>query len=226
MFDTQKIAAVYDQIGLYFSATRPRLSKEVISLLPKLPDHARILDLGCGNGVLLPAFDRRSLGEDGSINYTGLDISRAMIDEARSRLAGPNTKFILANVLDPQTWPGLGKYDFIAALAVFHHLPTPDDHIKLLRNIKQHLKPFDSAQGVPPASVLVSVWRLDQPKFDKFRTATKYISIPFHPARSAYGTAVAGGGGPSRNFYTFTDEELTELAKQAGFSNIETITHK
>ena len=200
MFTSQKIAAVYDQIGLYFSATRPRLSASAVSLLPKLPVHARILDLGCGNGVLLTAFDRRSLGEDGSINYTGLDISRAMIDEARSRLAGPNTKFILANVLDPQTWPGLGKYDFIAALAVFHHLPTPDDHIKLLRNIKQHLN--------PAASALISVWNLNQAKFDRYRHG-KYLSIPFH-------------GGPSRNFYAASDEELTELAKQAGFSNIKT----
>ena len=205
MFDTRKIANTYDQIGLYFSATRPKLSASAVSLLPTLPPKAQVLDLGCGNGVLLTALPKNT-------DYTGLDISQTLIDEAR-RLH-PKHKFIFANVLDPQTWPGLGKYDFIAALAVFHHLPTPDDHTKLLRNIKQHLK--------PSGSVLVSVWRLDQPKFDKFRTATKYISIPFHPARSAYGTAVAGGGGPSRNFYTFTDEELTELAKQAGFSNIKT----
>ena len=205
MFTSQKIAAVYDQIGLYFSATRPKLSASAVSLLPKLPVHARILDLGCGNGVLLTALPKNA-------DYTGLDISQTLTDEAR-RLH-PKHKFILADVLDPKTWPGLGKYDFVAALAVFHHLPTPDDHIKLLRNIKQHLK--------PSRSVLVSVWRLDQPKFDKYRTNEKHLSIPFHPARSAYGTAVAGGGGPSRNFYTFTDEELTELAKQAGFSNIKT----
>ena len=217
MFDTRKIANTYDQIGLYFSATRPKLSASAVSLLPTLPPKAQVLDLGCGNGVLLTALPKNT-------DYTGLDISQTLIDEAR-RLH-PKHKFIFANVLDPQTWPGLGKYDFIAALAVFHHLPTPDDHTKLLRNIKQHLKPFDSAQGVPPASVLVSVWRLDQPKFDKYRTNEKHLSIPFHPARSAYGTAVAGGGGPSRNFYTFTDEELTELAKQAGFSGIETITDK
>ena len=205
MFDTRKIANTYDQIGLYFSATRPKLSASAVSLLPTLPPKAQVLDLGCGNGVLLTALPKNT-------DYTGLDISQTLIDEAR-RLH-PKHKFIFANVLDPQTWPGLGKYDFIAALAVFHHLPTPDDHTKLLRNIKQHLK--------PSRSVLVSVWRLDQPKFDKYRTNEKHLSIPFHPARSAYGTAVAGGGGPSRNFYTFTDEELTELAKQAGFSNIKT----
>ena len=216
MFTTQKIAAVYDQIGLYFSATRPRLSKKVISLLPNLTPKARVLDLGCGNGVLLTALDRRSLGEGGSVDYTGLDISQTLVTEAKK--LHPQNTFRLGDITDPTIWHGLGKYDFIAALAVFHHLPTPDDHIKLLRNIKQHLK--------PSRSVLVSVWRLDQPKFDKYRTNEKHLSIPFHPARSAYGTAVAGGGGPSRNFYTFTDEELTELAKQAGFSGIETITDK
>ena len=212
MFGTKNIADTYDQIGLYFSATRPRLSKKVISLLPNLTPKARVLDLGCGNGVLLTALDRRSLGEGGSVDYTGLDISQTLVTEAKK--LHPQNTFRLGDITDPTIWHGLGKYDFIAALAVFHHLPTPDDHIKLLRNIKQHLK--------PSRSVLVSVWRLDQPKFDKYRTNEKHLSIPFHPARSAYGTAVAGGGGPSRNFYTFTDEELTELAKQAGFSNIKT----
>ena len=191
MFTSQKIAAVYDQIGLYFSATRPRLSASAVSLLPKLPVHARILDLGCGNGVLLTALPKNA-------DYTGLDISQTLTDEAR-RLH-PKHKFILADVLDPKTWPGLGKYDFVAALAVFHHLPTPDDHIKLLRNIKQHLN--------PAASALISVWNLNQAKFDRYRHG-KYLSIPFH-------------GGPSRNFYAASDEELTELAKQAGFSNIKT----
>ena len=191
MFDTRKIANTYDQIGLYFSATRPKLSASAVSLLPKLPVHARILDLGCGNGVLLTALPKNA-------DYTGIDISQTLIDEAR-RLH-PKHKFILADVLDPKTWPGLGKYDFVAALAVFHHLPTPDDHIKLLRNIKQHLN--------PAASALISVWNLNQAKFDRYRHG-KYLSIPFH-------------GGPSRNFYAASDEELTELAKQAGFSNIKT----
>ncbi|MBI2325802.1 class I SAM-dependent methyltransferase [Candidatus Collierbacteria bacterium] len=190
MFDSQKIASTYDQIGLNFSATRQKLSPEVIPLLPKLESNASVLDLGCGNGVLLTALPK-------TVTYTGLDFSAVLIKEATG--SDPVGKFILADILDQSIWDELGQFDFVAALAVFHHLPSPDDHIKLLRNIKQHLN--------STGSCLISVWRLDQPKFDRFRTNSKHLSIPFH-------------SGPSRDFYSFTADELANLAKQTGFSDI------
>ena len=184
MFDSQKIASTYDQIGLNFSATRQKLSPEVISLLPKLESNASVLDLGCGNGVLLTALPN-------TITYTGLDFSAVLIKEATLTTGfDPVAKFILADILDQSVWNSLPQFDFIAALAVFHHLPTPDDHIKLLRKIKQHLK-IDG-------TCLISIWRLDTPKFDKFRINEKHLSIPFH-------------SGPSRDFYSFTDDELEKL---------------
>lgn len=192
MFTTKQISDTYDQIGLNFSLTRQKLSPEIISLLPELPDAAPVLDLGCGNGVLLTALPKTAI-------YTGIDFSSTLIKEAtRSHL---EDRFVVADILDQSTWEGLSKFDFIAALAVLHHLPTTDDHIKLLRNIKQHL----SING----TCLVSIWRLNQPKFDRFRTSPRHLSIPFH-------------SGPSRDFYAFTDDELAKLAQQAGFSNIKT----
>jgi len=193
MFDSQKIASTYDQIGLNFSATRQKLSPEVISLLPKLESNASVLDLGCGNGVLLTALPN-------TITYTGLDFSAVLIKEATLTTGfDPVAKFILADILDQSVWDSLSSFDFIAALAVFHHLPSPDDHIKLLRNIKQHLN--------STGTCLISTWRLDQSKFNRFRTDSKHLSIPFH-------------SGPSRDFYSFTADELTKLAQQADFSDI------
>lgn len=192
MFNSQKIADTYDQIGLNFSATRQKLSPEVISLLPKLTEHASVLDLGCGNGVLLTALPR-------TVVYTGIDFSPVLIKEATG--SHPAGKFILADILDQAIWNDLPQFELIVALAVFHHLPSPNDHIKLLRNIKQHL----NING----SCLISVWRLGQPKFEKFRTSQHHFSIPFH-------------SGPSRDFYAFTDDELTNLTQQTGFSDIET----
>ena len=195
MFITQEIAAIYDQIALNFSATRKKLSPEVISLIPALPQKAQVLDLGCGNGVLLSALPK-------TVNYTGVDFSAVLIKEATG--SNPEVKFVLADILDQSIWDGLGQFDFIAALAVFHHLLTTDDHIKLLRNIKHHLRSDGSA--------LISVWRLDQPKFNRYRRG-KYLSIPFH-------------GGSSRDFYSFTKNELVNLAKQLGFSDIKTVVIK
>ena len=193
MFDTKKVADTYDQIALNFSATRGKLSPEVISLIPRLAEMAKVLDLGCGNGVLLTAFPTGSV----PVSYTGIDISPALVEEAKRR--HPEREFLVADLTADSTWRQLGQFDFIAALAVFHHLPGTDDHIKLLRNIKQHLKPT----GV----CLISIWRLDQPRFDKFRTDPKHHSIPFH-------------GGAKRDFYAFADDELAKLAKKVGFSAV------
>lgn len=190
MFDIKKLADTYDQIGLYFSATRPKLSDEVIPLLPTLPLSASVLDLGCGNGVLLTALPR-------NVNYTGLDFSQTLINEAKKHF--PDQTFILGDIIDPTIWQGLPQFDFIAALAVFHHLPTPEDHLKLLRNIKQHLN--------PTGNCLISVWNLNQLKFAKYRHAdnSKAFSVPFHH-------------GPKRDFYAFESDELPSLATQAGFT--------
>ena len=188
-----RVRQTYDEIGPSFSATRQKLSPEVISLLPNLESNASVLDLGCGNGVLLTALPN-------TITYTGLDFSAVLIKEATLTTGfDPVAKFILADILDQSVWDSLPQFDFIAALAVFHHLPTPDDRIKLLRNIKQHLN--------STGTCLISTWRLDQSKFDRFRTDSKHLSIPFH-------------SGPSRDFYSFTAGELTKLAQQADFSDI------
>ena len=215
MFDTKKVADTYDQIGLYFSATRPKLSDEVISMLPALFPDASVLDLGCGNGVLLTALDRRSLfdhrslgevgGEGGSPNYLGVDISPVLLTEAKK--LHPNHRFLLADITNPATWETLPQYDFIAALAVFHHLLDPQKHQHLLSQIKSHLKPHGSA--------LISVWNLNQPKFTKYQDAQnpKLFAIPFH-------------SGPKRDFYAFAPDELPPLAEKAGFTDIKTTTTK
>ena len=188
-----RVRQTYDEIGPSFSATRQKLSPEVVSLLPKLEPNASVLDLGCGNGVLLTALPK-------TVNYTGVDFSAVLIKEATLTTGfDPVAKFILADILDQSIWDELRQFDFIAALAVFHHLPSPDDHIKLLRNIKQHLN--------STGTCLISTWRLDQPKFNRFRTNSKHLSIPFH-------------SGPSRDFYSLTEDELTKLAQQADFSDI------
>src|SRR3989344_7047729 len=160
-----RVRQTYDEIGPSFSATRQKLSPEVVSLLPKLESNASVLDLGCGNGVLLTALPK-------TVDYTGVDFSAVLIKEATLTTGfDPVAKFILADILDQSVWNSLPQFDFIAALAVFHHLPTPDDHIKLLRKIKQHLK-IDG-------TCLISILRLDTPKFDKFRINEKHLSIPF-----------------------------------------------
>lgn len=187
MFDTKKIADTYDQIGLYFSATRPKLSAGVISLIPKLEPKASVLDLGCGNGVLLTALPN-------DVDYLGLDFSQTLLTKARE--LHPRTNFRLADITYEAVWNNLPRFDFIAALAVFHHLPDTTSHEKLLTQIKNHLK--------PNGTVLISIWDLNNPKFDRYRS-DRHLAIPFH-------------GGPSRPFYAFEPNEIPHLANRVGLS--------
>lgn len=196
MFTTKNIADAYDQIGLNFSSTRRKLTPEVVNLIPKLEKNAKVLDLGCGNGVLLTA-----LPDD--VIYTGIDISQTLIDIAKN--THPNSNFIKADLLDANTWKDLGKFDLIVALAVFHHLPNPDDHDFLLKQMKKHLN--------PNGAILISNWRLLQPKFDEFRTDEKHLTIPFHQ-------------GTTRDFYAFTDSEIQNRVRELGFNQTKSFISK
>lgn len=203
MFTSKQIANTYDQIGLDFSATRPHLSAQDISFLPHFKPNTSVLDLGCGNGVLLTSLPD-------SINYLGIDISPVLISEAQK--LHPHQRFLVADITDTKTWQDLPQFDQIVALSVFHHLSSPIEQTKLLQNIKQHIKPADSA-GKPQGSISLSVWDLSSPRFDSFRTSQKHLSIPFH-------------SGICRDFYAFTIQELISLMDQASFSNIKTTTTK
>jgi SAM-dependent methyltransferase len=81
-------------------------------------DGASVLEVGCGTGHLLEFLESRGIATD----YTGLDISPAMVDTARSSC--PQGRFITGNLsaLSPAK-----RYDFVLASGVFHvSLDVPD----------------------------------------------------------------------------------------------------
>ena len=188
VFTTKKIAAVYDQIAPNFSLSRGKLSPTARKLLPTLPPKAVVLDLGCGNGVLLSALPVDA-------NYTGIDISKSLIQEAK-RLH-PGNQFIQADIAKNETYEKLPQFDLIVCLATLHHLPKSSDHLFVLQQIKKHLKP----SGI----ILVSAWHLWKLKFLRYHVSFRHLAIPFH-------------GGPKRLFYAFTKQELLNLAKKVGLT--------
>lgn len=79
----------------------------------------RILELGCGPGLLAEAIlDRSPLAD-----YTLLDFSPPMLAMARRRVgAYPLTAFALADFLDPGWAAGLGTFDAIVTMQAVHEL--------------------------------------------------------------------------------------------------------
>jgi SAM-dependent methyltransferase len=89
---------------------------------------ARILDFGCGDGILLSVAEKLGYG-----NLVGIDLSQALIERARGRTSaqlhcGDGMEFL-------RTSPD-GAFGVIAAFDVFEHLTRPE----LLRTCREILR--------------------------------------------------------------------------------------
>jgi cyclopropane fatty-acyl-phospholipid synthase-like methyltransferase len=72
---------------------------------------ARILDIGCGPGTIVPYFP--------NVQYTGFDMSSAYIESARRRF--PEATFICERI-SRYALPQRSYYDVVLALGILHHL--------------------------------------------------------------------------------------------------------
>jgi trans-aconitate 2-methyltransferase len=122
-------AATYDRIA----GPQARWGTSVVERLPLRGDE-RVLDAGCGSGrVTQELLDRLPNG-----HVVALDASRAMLDEARRRLAayGDRVDFILADLGAPL--PVRPPVDAILSTATFHWVL---DHDALFRHLAAVLRP-------------------------------------------------------------------------------------
>lgn len=107
-----------------------RLNFIAACLQQNIPARSRVLDVGCGNGVI-----SRHLGQFG-YEVLGIDISQKTIDVARSKNRLPNVRFeaVSAEALTAQGQ----QYDAVICSEVLEHLHQPG---LLLRTIYASLKP-------------------------------------------------------------------------------------
>jgi cyclopropane fatty-acyl-phospholipid synthase-like methyltransferase len=82
-------------------------------LASRLPDGARVLELGCGGGTR----ETRELAE--RFQLTGVDLSERQLERARARV--PGAAFLRADLTSVEF--RAGSFDAIAAFYVFNHVP-------------------------------------------------------------------------------------------------------
>jgi ubiquinone/menaquinone biosynthesis C-methylase UbiE len=88
----------------------------------------RLLDIGCGTGVLLERVRR----ERPVALLAGIDISAGMIEMARRRL-GPAARLTVADV---QRMPfGTSSFDVVVSTSSFHYWPSPSAGLAEVRRI-------------------------------------------------------------------------------------------
>jgi len=164
----------YEEIAEDFDITRKKyLWPELIKLTESVKDGDKILDVGCGNGRLVKAFENKK------INYLGVDSSGELIELARENyvreiaklvpskardLRSPSTaprndKWVVGNILELDKLPEK-DFDYVFCVAVLHHLPGEDWRVQALKQMENKLK--------PGGKIILTVWNLwSQKKFRK-----------------------------------------------------------
>lgn len=117
-FDEQ--APIYDEgmQGDHARALYPCILEEARRAMEGIPVPS-VLDVGCGTGML----SERLLGAFPSCRLTGVDLSPAMAERARARLAGRAE----VREADAERLPFHdGAFDLVVCNDSFHHYPDPD----------------------------------------------------------------------------------------------------
>jgi ubiquinone/menaquinone biosynthesis C-methylase UbiE len=128
------VAAGYDALGPGFLAWSTSIEGDpqarfVGELSTRLPDGARVLDLGCGAGPQSKRLAER-------FDVLGVDISEQQLALARS--AVPDATFLRADFSELELPPE--SFDAVTAFYSLVHVPR-DDHPALFRRILRWLRP-------------------------------------------------------------------------------------
>lgn len=115
---TRIVEQGYDVIGETFVGWRDRIvgdprRKWADELTSRLPDRARILELGCGSGVP----DTQLLAE--RFRVTGVDISSEQVKRARANV--PSAQFVQSDFTSLELEPA--SFEAVAAFYSFNHVP-------------------------------------------------------------------------------------------------------
>lgn len=79
------------------------------------PGVIRVLDVGCGDGLLAARFAER-----GAAEVAGMDVDRAVLERARARHGDSGVRWVHADVFTCDERPG--SFDAVVSVAALHHM--------------------------------------------------------------------------------------------------------
>ncbi|MEY9958888.1 class I SAM-dependent methyltransferase [Streptacidiphilus sp. MAP5-52] len=166
-----------------------------------------LLDLGCGNGVLLEHLRPHLAGG----HIVGLDISPAMLNAARARLLGVATpcEFVLGDAQDLSTF-GDNSFDRVCATYMAHYV---SDLQRLFSEVRRVLRPggrFVLATDDP--ATLVEMW-------DVHFAAMTEMHAPAHLFRSTPKARISLVNGPAQVAAHFAQVRVERWQDQLQFSD-------
>jgi ubiquinone/menaquinone biosynthesis C-methylase UbiE len=208
----RKVEKDYDLIAKEWNTTRTFLRAGQMKIGEKIKKEQRVLDIGCGNGILYSLFAQKA------IDYTGLDISSKLLALARKRInqiksSKDKVRLVKGNIL---ALPFSDNYfDWVFAFAVLHHLPSQELQRQAVKEIFRVLK----SKG----KVVISVWNLFSDYLEKKFHLSEWIKKR-PPGWEENDFLIPWKATPQkkieRYIYRFTPRELKELFQLEGFKNI------
>lgn len=209
--------AGYETIAEDFSRTRGTFWKELLFVRDLIPKGTHLLDIGCGNGRFLGAFEDKissalSKNEGRSlfgINYTGIDFSKGLVHVATKRYSSrAHTSFIVGDAL-ALPFPD-HSFDNTVSFAVIHHIPSRKYRVQFLNEASRVTK--------PGGLIIITAWNVWRAKpWIILQYAIKKILGLTH---IDFGDAFLGFGKEknARYVHALSKRELFSLAKEAGLS--------
>jgi 2-polyprenyl-3-methyl-5-hydroxy-6-metoxy-1,4-benzoquinol methylase len=193
-----------------FSETRRRLQPGVVRILDQLEPNIRILDIGCGNGELARELAQRGL----NCFYQGTDFSTKLLAYAREYTPKDFPASFVELDLTQDNWKEKllpQPFDTIFAFAALHHIPSHPLRVKILKKIRQRIKP----QG----TFYLSNWQfLNSPKLKKRIQPWEKVGLSKKDIDPAdYLMDWRRGGYGLRYVHHFSPQELEDLAQETGF---------
>lgn len=148
-----RMSEVYDEIASHFSETRAYPWPEIEAFLDETADSPAVaLDIGCGNGR------HTALLADIADTVVGLDVSRALLGEARQKMATDGWSGHLLQGDAARLPLATDSVDVAVYVATLHHLPDRETRRASLSELNRVLAPGGRA--------LVSVWSTAHDRFD------------------------------------------------------------
>jgi SAM-dependent methyltransferase len=126
-----RVRAEYDALAtVYDQRWSGYIEASTAATLRRVPLDAgeRLLDVGCGTGLLLA----RLIGRSPFRELTGVDLSPGMVARARGRL--PASVRLLVGDAETLPFPA-GSFDVIVSVSSFHYWPSPARGLEELRRV-------------------------------------------------------------------------------------------
>jgi len=204
----RKIRGIYNTANTDWDNTRQIPAGHKIKQLRFVKKGMKILDLGCGNGLMFP-----ELLKHGS-TVVGFDISSSMLNLARKKFKNEIKDKKIKLILGSATKLPFknNSFDGAVSFAVLHHIPSNELRLKFLQELWRVLKPKSTA--------VVVVWNLLNEWSDKRFKITEQLKTTGEPGDVLVPWKATKGKILMRYMHQFSKKELSSLAHQAGFKKI------